>query len=110
MILSTVAVDFTFNVANIYFSTSLPSRQQGLAGSMSNVLMQLGIALLLGFAEIIATNTAQQGQKQSYQNVFWINLACGSTALTIMLSFVKISKVKSGLTADEREEPRKSSS
>lgn len=71
MICSTVAFDVIFSIANIFFSTSLPSHQQGLAGSLGNALVQLGIALLLGFAEVVATRTAFQGQKESYQNVFW---------------------------------------
>lgn len=89
MILSTVAVDFIFNVFNIYFSTQLPARQQGLAGSLSNATMQLGIALMLGFAAIITTGTAHQGLRKSYQNVFWFNLACGATALAIFMAFVR---------------------
>lgn len=106
MIMSTVAIDIIFNVATIFFSTSLPSRQQGLAGALSNVLLQLGIALLLGFAEIIASKTGYQGERQSYQNVFWFNLACGATALTIFMVFVRIGRAKADLTADEKEMQR----
>ncbi|CAK4031186.1 MFS-type transporter [Lecanosticta acicola] len=103
MICSTIAVDFIFNVANIFFTSQLPARQQGLAGALSNVLLQLGIALLLGFAEIVATQTADQGLRRSYQNVFWFNLACGATALVVFMGVVRIERAKSDLTADERE-------
>lgn len=103
MVCSTVAIDFIFNVATIFFSTSLPSRQQGLAGALSNTLLQLGITLLLGFAEIIASKTAWQGERKSYQNVFWFNMACGATALVIFLVFVRIGRAKADLTADEKE-------
>lgn len=103
MIMSTLAIDVIFTVATVFFSTTLPLRQQGLAGSLSNVLLQLGIALLLGFAEVIATNTAHQGQQSSYQNVFWFNMSCGIMALLIFMPFVRIKKAKSALTADERE-------
>ncbi|KAF2159094.1 hypothetical protein M409DRAFT_71223 [Zasmidium cellare ATCC 36951] len=106
MIMSTVAIDIIFNVANIFFSSTLPSRQQGFAGALSNVLLQLGIALLLGFAEIIASETAYQGERQSYQNVFWFNLACGATALVIFMAFVRIGRAKADLTADEKEAQR----
>lgn len=51
--------------------------------------MQLGIALMLGFAAIITTGTAHQGLRKSYQNVFWFNLACGATALAIFMAFVR---------------------
>lgn len=102
MVCSTVAFDVIFSVANIFFSTSLPSHQQGLAGSLGNALVQLGIALLLGFAEVIATDTAYQGQKQSYQNVFWFNAALGAVALVLFMGFVSISRAKSDMTADEK--------
>ncbi|KAK4507691.1 hypothetical protein PRZ48_001426 [Zasmidium cellare] len=107
MIMATVSIDIIFNVANIFFSSTLPSRQQGFAGALSNVLLQLGIAIMLGFAEIIASETAYQGQRQSYQNVFWFNLACGATALVILMAFVRIDRAKADLTADEKELQRR---
>lgn len=103
MICATIAIDIIFNVANIFFSTALPARQQGLAGALSNVLLQLSIALLLGFADIVATATLDHGQRQSYKNAFWFSLACGSTALVIFMCFVRIDSAKSDLTADEKE-------
>ena len=70
MICATIAIDLIFNVANIFFSTALPARQQGLAGALSNVLLQLSIALLLGFADIVVSRTAGQGERQSYKNAY----------------------------------------
>ncbi|KAK4902241.1 hypothetical protein LTR27_001144 [Elasticomyces elasticus] len=107
MICATVAVDLIFNVANIFLSTSMPARQQGLAGALANVIPQFAIALLLGFADILVSETADQGQQQSYKNAFWLNLACGSTALTIFMAFVRIDRATSDYTADEKEEQRR---
>ncbi|KAK3070626.1 hypothetical protein LTR53_010140, partial [Teratosphaeriaceae sp. CCFEE 6253] len=87
MICATVAVDLIFSVANIFLSTSMPARQQGLAGALANVLPQFAIALSLGFADIVVTGTAGQGQRQSYRNAFWLELACGATALVIFTVF-----------------------
>lgn len=103
MICATIAIDLIFNVANIFLSTALPARQQGLAGALANVLLQLSIALLLGLADIVATATADQGERQSYKNVFWFELACGGAALVIFMGFVRIDSAKSGYTADEKE-------
>ncbi|KAK5132939.1 hypothetical protein LTR08_008387 [Meristemomyces frigidus] len=103
MICATIAIDLIFNVANIFLSTALPARQQGLAGALSNVLLQLSIALLLGFADIVVSRTAHQGERQSYKNAFWLELACGGAALVIFMAFVRIDKAKSDLTADEKE-------
>ena len=99
----TIAIDLLFTAANVFFSTALPARQQGLAGALSNVILQLGIALLLGFADIVASETAYQGQRQSYKNAFWFELACGAAALVIFMAFVRIDSAKSDYTADEKE-------
>jgi hypothetical protein len=66
------------------------------------VLLQLGLALLLGFADIVVSNTAHQDQKQSYKNAFWFEMACGATAMIIFMGFVRVDKAKSDYTADER--------
>lgn len=103
MLCATAAIDLIFNVAAIFFSTSMPARRQGLAGGLSNVLLQLGIAVMLGFADVVATYTEHKGQRQSYKNVFWFELACGAAALMIFAGFVRVGSAKSDFTADERE-------
>jgi len=103
MICATLAIDLVFSVTNIFLSSTLPARQQGLAGGLANALLQLSIALLLGFSDIVATMTSYQGERRSYQNVFWFELACGAAALVIFVGFVRIDSAKSDLTADEKE-------
>ncbi|GAB7325480.1 hypothetical protein MBLNU13_g09493t2 [Cladosporium sp. NU13] len=103
MICATLAIDLIFSVTNIFLSSTLPARQQGLAGGLANALLQLSIAILLGFSDIIAAMTSYQGEKQSYKNVFWFELACGAAALVIFVGFVRIDSAKSDLTADEKE-------
>jgi MFS family permease len=105
MICATVGIDITFNVANIFITTSLPKKQQGLAGAIIMLLLQLGIAVFLGFADIVNTYTvASLGLRRSYHAVFWFEVACASTALTILVLFVKIKKAESEFTVEEREE------
>lgn len=105
MIAATIGIDITFNVANIFITTSLPRKQQGLAGAIIMLLLQLGIAVMLGFADIVNTYTvARLGLRKSYQAVFWFEVACAAVALTILVLFVKIKKAESELTADERAE------
>lgn len=103
MVCCTISIDLIFNATNIFLSTALPSRQQGLAGALANVLLQLSIAVMLGFAEIVASGTASQGEKQSYKNVFWFELACGAVSPVVFAGFVRIGRAKSALTADEKE-------
>ncbi|KAE8450207.1 hypothetical protein EG329_006988 [Mollisiaceae sp. DMI_Dod_QoI] len=104
MICATVGIDITFNVANVFITTSLPQRQQGLAGAVIMLLLHLGIAVYLGFADIVNTYTvARLGMRQSYHAVFWFEVACAATALAIMIFFVKIKSARSDLTVDEKE-------
>lgn len=107
MICATLACDLIFSVANIFLSTVLPIRRQGLAGALANVIPNLGIAILLGFADVVAIETRWQGEKQSYKNVFWFELACGAAALILFVGFVRIDRAKSDLTADEKEANRR---
>jgi MFS family permease len=105
MICATVGIDITFNVANIFITTSLPRKQQGLAGAVIMLLFHLGIAVMLGFADIVNTYTvARLGMRRSYHAVFWFEVACASAALVILVLFVKIKKAESELTVDERAE------
>lgn len=103
MIAATIGIDVTFNVANIFITTSLSQSRQGLAGALINSLLYLGIAFLLAFADVTQTQTAHLGLKRSYQSVFWYQLACSALALVIMIGFVRIKSAKSDVTADERD-------
>ena len=103
MCCATISIDLIFSAASIFFSTSMPARQQGLAGAMSNVILQLAIALGLGFADIVVSSTRYQGEKQSYKNAFWLELALGAASLVIFMIFVRIAKAKADYTADEKE-------
>lgn len=105
MICATVGIDITFNVANIFITTSLPRKQQGLAGAVIMLLLHLGIAVMLGFADIVNTYTvARLGKRRSYHVVFWFEVACAAASLVILVSFVKIKKAESEFTVEEREE------
>ncbi|MCJ1472941.1 hypothetical protein MMC13_001590 [Lambiella insularis] len=103
MVCATIGIDITFNVANIFITTNLSSKRQGLAGALINSLLYLGIAFLLAFAGFVQTETANLGLRRSYQSVFWYQLACAATALVIMAGFVRLKKAESGMTVDERE-------
>ena len=102
MIGATIGIDVTFNVANIFITTSLSQSRQGLAGALINSLLYLGIAFLLAFADVAQTETMHLGLKRSYQSVFWYQLACAVLGLVVMIAFVRIRKAESEMTADER--------
>ena len=71
---------------------------------MIMLLLHLGIAVCLGFADIVNTYTVEKlGSRLSYHAVFWFEVACAATALTILVVFVKIKKAESEMTVEERE-------
>ncbi|KAK7511561.1 MFS multidrug transporter [Phyllosticta citriasiana] len=104
MICATIGIDVTFNVANIFITTAMPLRRQGLAGALINSLVQLAIAVFLGWADVAAANTEHRGRRESYKIVFWFELACAAVGLVILALFVKIRPATSELTADEKAE------
>ena len=105
-ICGTIGIDIIFNIANIFITTSLPSRRQGVAGALINVITQLAVAIGLAWADVVASATADQGQKQSYQNAFWLEVACAAFSFVVLVGFVKIDRAKSDLTVDEKEASR----
>ncbi len=105
MICATIGIDITYNVANIFITTSLPKSQQGLAGAVIMILLNLGIAVLLGFADIVYTGVQDRlPLREAYHAVFWFEVACASAALLILICFVKIKKAESEFTVDEKAE------
>ncbi|EDU43104.1 ProP Permease of the major facilitator superfamily [Pyrenophora tritici-repentis] len=107
MICSTLGIDITYNVSNIFITTSLPKAQQGLAGSFMNSLLFLGIAVFLSLADLVVKETEHSGKKKSYQYAFWMATALAGAGLIIMFLGVKIGKAKSELTLEEKEDLEK---
>ena len=69
------------------------------------LLVNLGIAIWLGFADIVNTYTvARLGERKSYHAVFWLEVACAAVALIIFVLFVRLDNARSEMTVDEREE------
>lgn len=102
MICGTIAIDISFNLANIFITTSMPKARQGLAGALIYCTMHLGIAVMLGFADIVQTKTKYRGLRESYKAVFWFQTGLAVAGLLLVLGFVRIRHAKSELTADER--------
>lgn len=104
MICGTIAVDISFNLANIFITTSMPKAKQGLAGALIYCTMHMGFAVVLGVADIVETQTKYLGKWKSYKVVFGFQTGLCVIGLLIVLGFVRIRYAKSELTADEKEE------
>ncbi|KAI2709180.1 hypothetical protein CBS147332_6239 [Penicillium roqueforti] len=103
MICGTVGIDISFNIANVFITTNLPKSRQGLAGALINCTLHMGIAVLLGFADIVQTQTPDLGSRRSYKAVFWYQTGLAILGLLIVAFFVRIREAKSEFTLDERE-------
>ncbi|CAI7661578.1 unnamed protein product [Penicillium bialowiezense] len=103
MICGTIGIDISFNLANVFITTNLPKARQGLAGALINCTLHMGIAVMLGFADIVQTQTVESGTRQSYKAVFWYQTGLAILGLIIVVLFVRIREAKSELTLDERE-------
>ena len=104
---STIAIDLIFGAVSVFFSTSVPSHQQGIAGAVSNAILQLAITLGLGFADVVVSETMPaQGRQQAYKNAFWLELALGAMSMVVFMVFVRIEPAKADYTADEKESIR----
>ena len=104
-VLSTVGIDLSTILMTVFITTQLPASRQGLAGGIVNSVLQLGVALCLGLADIIQSRTVEEaGLRRSYKHTFWFGVAVGSLSLVLMTFWGKIPKAKSDLTADEKAE------
>lgn len=104
MLCATLGIDVTYNVSNIFITTSLPKSRQGLAGAFMNSILFVGISFFLGFADLAVAMTADRGRKGSYKVAFQMGIALAGAALVIMFLGVKIGKAESDLTVDEKAE------
>ncbi|RMD40239.1 hypothetical protein DV735_g4893, partial [Chaetothyriales sp. CBS 134920] len=113
MICATIGIDLSFTVLTVFVTTVLPRHHQGVGGGLLNSVLQLGVALCLGFGDILQSYTVERSPKsdnpeatlrRSYQHTFWLGLAVASLAMVLILAFGRIPKATSDLTVEEKEE------
>ncbi|ROT43773.1 MFS general substrate transporter [Sodiomyces alkalinus F11] len=101
MVCSTVGIDITFTVTNVFITTNLPARWQGLAGALINSTLFLGISFFLGLAEVAVGQTSHLGLRENYQVAFWFATGIAGVALLLFV-FIDPGQAKSQLTVEER--------
>ncbi|KAG7144623.1 Low affinity ammonium transporter like protein [Verticillium longisporum] len=75
VIFSTVGIDLPTILATVFVTTTFPTSQQGLAGSVINSVLQLGVAFVLALTDVIQAATVDEaGLRQSYKNTFWFGV------------------------------------
>ncbi|KAG8533549.1 uncharacterized protein KY384_001289 [Bacidia gigantensis] len=104
-ILSTIGIDLSTILMTVFITTTFPAKQQGLAGGVINSVLQLGVAVVLGLADIVQSATVEEvGLGRSYKNTFWFGVGAGAAALLLLGIWGRVPKATSELTAEEREE------
>ncbi|KAH7310465.1 major facilitator superfamily domain-containing protein [Stachybotrys elegans] len=107
MLCGTIGVDITFNVTNVFITTSMPYRLQAAAGALINSLLYLGIAFWLGVGEMaVATtvNSRPEGSmtlREQYQIGFWVGVGLAVLSVCLMVT-VRLGRASAELTADEK--------
>ncbi|KAF4928308.1 putative MFS-type transporter [Colletotrichum viniferum] len=105
VIFSTVGIDLSTILMTVFVTTTFPTSQQGLAGSVVNSVLQLGVAFVLALTDIIQSATVDEaGLEKSYKNTFWLGVGAAATSLLILAIWGKVPKASSDLTADEKAE------
>ncbi|KAG9251122.1 drug resistance protein [Emericellopsis atlantica] len=106
MICSTIGIDITYTVTNIFITTSMPRKSQAAASGLINSLLYLGMAFWLGIGELAVSTVknARHGDltpRQQYRIGFWTAVGLASSAIIIMMT-IKFGKASSELTTDEK--------
>ncbi|KAF5680227.1 major facilitator family transporter [Fusarium denticulatum] len=105
VIFSTIGIDLSTILMTVFVTTTFPTAQQGLAGSVINSVLQLGVAFVLALTDIIQSATVdEEGLARSYKNTFWFGVGAAVMSLLILAIWGKVPKASSDLTADERAE------
>jgi predicted MFS family arabinose efflux permease len=105
MLCATIGIDITFNVCNIYITTSTPYNQQGFAGAVVAFLLHFGGTICLAIAGVVKRKTQSSlGERKSCQAVFWLEVGCATMATIILVAFVRIGEAKSDFTVEEKSE------
>jgi MFS family permease len=105
MLGATLGIDITYGVSNIFITTSLPKRRQGLAGAVINSVLFLGMSFFLGVADLVeSTQNTQTNPNEMYKAAFWFASGSAIISLIITVVFVHIGRAQSDLTADEKAE------
>ncbi|KAI5285908.1 hypothetical protein KEM52_002223 [Ascosphaera acerosa] len=103
MICGTLGIDIVWDISHIFITTNQPAERQGLCGALINSILHLGIAVLLGVADIIHEAVLdRRGGTPARRAVFWFQFACAIASGVLMVFFVRIKPQAGELTVDEK--------
>lgn len=109
MIFSTLGIDITYNVTNVFVTTAMPRRFQPTAAGLITSLAYLGMAFWLGVAELSVSTWVRShaavnpGLREKYQVGFWTGVGLAGFTLFCAVT-ARIGRASAELTADEKLE------
>ena len=101
MIGSTIGVDITFIVSNVFITTNVARERQGIAGALINSLLFVGISFFLGIADLAVAEDEKRGGTQGHKVAFWFATACSAVVMAIFAT-INLGKAESEMTLEER--------
>lgn len=101
MVGSTIGVDITFIVSNVFITTNVARERQGIAGALINSLLFLGISFFLGLADLAVSEDEKRGGTEGHKVAFWFATACSAVVLLLFCT-INLGKAESDLTLEER--------
>lgn len=102
MLGSTIGIDITFVVSNVFITTNIARHRQGLAGGLINSLLFLGISFFLGLSDLAVSEDEKRGGKEGHKVAFWFATGCAAVVLLIFMT-IKVGKAEADLTLEEKE-------
>lgn len=109
MICGTIGIDITYNVTNVFVTTSMAQRHQATAAGLITSLGYLGMAFWLGVSELAISTWARSHAvenpdlREKYQVGFWTGVGVAGFTLCCAATS-RIGRASAELTADEKYE------
>jgi len=101
MVAEAACVDVIYTATNVFITTNLPSHRQGMAGSLINCTLFMGICVFLALADVAVAKTTHLGLSTSYKAAFWIGVGFAALCL-VLFATMDIGSAKSDYTKDEK--------
>lgn len=111
MCCSTIGIDLSFNVTNVFITTALTKRDQATVGGLTNVVIYVGSSFCLGLSELFISslskteNGSRKSLAEQYRIGFWLGVGLAGVGMMLTMT-MRLGSASAELTADEKEEMR----
>lgn len=109
-ILTPFGMDISFPAASLVVSNRMPTHQQGVAASMLNTAINWSIALGLGIAGTIESETAKRGKStlEGYRNALYAGIGLSALGIIVALVFCRVPKAVNPSNEEQQQKDNSS--